>query len=220
MFFISLLAAIVAVTVPTPGPAAGQREIPTIVTVISSPYCNSLADHFNGALMPMLANDRTLEGVGQQLEDLDTLFSGLDYVERYVRVRDTIGREETVINESLSGISQQIIALRQGAALTTDTQATAQIHDAAQDLQNAYDHQRQLGIDLQALHQAMMDYNVSHAHPVPGGFDPQEMAEPSDMKNIQSYLRFDSQRAVIAQNEDHAVDIAYAAAQNYCVPKK
>ena len=39
--------------------------------------------------------------------------------------------------------------------LTTDPQAAAAIHDAAQDLQTAYDKQRQLAIDSQNLYIAI-----------------------------------------------------------------
>jgi hypothetical protein len=216
----NFLPAILAVAIATPSPSAAQREPPTIVTVISSPYCNSLADHFNGALVPMLANDRTLDGVGVQLDQINTLFSGVDYVQQYVSVRNSIGREEAVLNRSLSAIQREINALRAGAALTTDAQATAQIRQAAQDLQTAYDHQRQVSIDLQGLYWAMTDYNIARTNPALGGFNEQEMAEPAEMKNIKSYLHFDSQRSTIAINEDQAVDIAYTAAQAHCLPKK
>src|SRR5579871_6217487 len=69
MFFIKVMAVLLAAILPTPSSA--PHEPKTIITVISSPYCRSLADHFNGALVPMLANDRTLDGVSVQLDDLD-----------------------------------------------------------------------------------------------------------------------------------------------------
>ncbi|MBV8197696.1 MAG: hypothetical protein JO263_06155 [Candidatus Eremiobacteraeota bacterium] len=46
------------------------------------------------------------------------------------------------------------------------------------------------------------------------------MLEPPEMKNIKSYFRFDTQVKIIANSEDKAVDIAYTAAQSYCIPKK
>jgi hypothetical protein len=218
MFFLNLIAAILAVTLPAPSPTPTEPK--TIITVISSPYCNSLGDHFNGALVPMLANDRTLGGVSVQLDDLNTLFSQPDYVERFLHVRDNLGRQETELMKSLPLIQREINALREGARLSADPQATAQIHEAAQELQTAYDKQRQLSIDLQGMYQAMLTYPIARVHPALGGFDPAEMAMPADEKNVKSYLRFDGQRDTIARNEDKAADVAINAAQTYCIPKK
>ena len=111
MLLLNLLTALLAVILPNPSPSAspGERELPTIVTVISSPYCNSLADHFNGALVPMLANDRVLEGTSVQLDDLNTLFHQTNYVQQYMHVQDAIERQETTLNESLAGISRNIV---------------------------------------------------------------------------------------------------------------
>ncbi len=106
MLLLNLFAALLAVVLPNPSPSAspGERELPTIVTVISSPYCNSLADHFNGAMAPMLANDRVLEGTSVQLDTLNTLFHQTNYAQQYMHVQDQIERQETVLNESLAGI--------------------------------------------------------------------------------------------------------------------
>jgi hypothetical protein len=65
----------------------------------------------------------------------------------------------------------------------------------------------------------MLDYPITRVNPALGGFDPQEMSEPTSMQNVKTYLRFDGQRDVIAQSESKAVDGAYAAAQTYCTPK-
>ncbi len=213
--FRNLLAALLAVATPTPSPT--PHEPKTIITVVSSPYCKALAEHFNGALVPMLANDRTLDGVSVQLDDLNTLFSQPDYVQRFVDVRNHLLRQETQLNNSLALIQREINELRDASRSTTDPQASAQIHEAAGDLQTAYDKQRQLAIDLQGMYQAMMTYPIYRVHPALGGFDPQEMAEPEDMRNVKTYLRFDGQRDVIARNEDKATDVALAAATTYCV---
>jgi hypothetical protein len=218
MIFLKLLAIVAAVATPVPSPS--PREPKTIITIVSSPYCSSLAQHFNGALVPMLANDRTLDGVSVQLDDLNTLFSYPDYVERFLHVRDRLGREETALNTSLAAIQREINALRDGARLTTDAQATAEIHQAAQELQTAYDKQRQLAIDLQGMYQAMLTYPIARVNPALGGFNEAEMTEPADMKNVKSYLRFDAQRDTIAGSEDKAADDALAAAQTYCVQQK
>jgi hypothetical protein len=221
MLSVNLVAAILAVMLPPRAPSASPApQVPkTIITVISSPYCNSLADHFNGALVPMLGNDQTLDAVNVQLDDLNTLFSQPDYVERFLHVRDALGRQETALNNSLHLIQQEINALRDGSRLATDAQAAAEVHDAAQELQTAYDKQRQLAIDLQNMYIAMLRYPIARVNPAMGGFDPAEMAMPADERNVKSYLRFDNQRAVIATNEDQAADKALAAAQNYCIPK-
>ncbi len=218
--FISLLMIVVPVASPSASAPPSQAPLRTIITVVSSPYCNSLADHFNNALVPMLANDRTLDGVSVQLDDLNTLFNYPDYVERFVHVRDTLGRQETVLNDSMAQIQREINALRDGSRLTTDAQAASQVHLVAQELQTAYDKQRQLSIDLQGVHQAMIQYNIMHAHPAMGGFDPAEMSMPADMLNIKSYLHFDRQRATIGTSEDSAADIAYAAVQSNCTATK
>lgn len=219
MLLLNLLTAVLAVVAPAP--SATPRVPPkTIITVISSPYCNSLAEHFNDALVPMLANDRTLDGVSVQLDDINTLFNEPNYVQRFLHVRDALGRQETELNDSLALIQRQINELREGARLTTDAQAAAQVHDAAQDLQAAYDKQRQLAIDLQGMYQAMLDYAINRVHPALGGFDPREMALPADARDVKSYLRFNGQRDVIDRNEDKATDIALAAAETNCAPKK
>ena len=216
--FLNLLAVVLAAA--SPSPSATPNEPKTIITVISSPYCKSLAEHFNGALVPMLANDRTLDGVSVQLDNLNTLFSQPDYVERFLRVRDRVGRQVVQLTESLAAIQHEIDDLRDASRLTTDPQAAQEIHDAAGDLQTAYDKQRQLSIDLQNMYQTMLTYPIWRVHPALGGFDPQEMAQPEDMRNVKSYLRFDGQRDVIDRNEDKATDAALTAAENNCMPKK
>lgn len=219
MLLFNLIAAVLAVVAPTPSPT--PRAAPkTIITVISSPYCNSLAEHFNDALVPMLANDRTLDGVGVQLDDINTLFNEPNFVQRFLHARDALGRQELELNNSLALIQRQINELRDGAHLTSDAQASSQIHEAAQDLQTAYDRQRQLAIDLQGMYEAMLDYPINRVHPALGGFNPQEMSMPADERNIKVYLRFDGQRDIIDRNEDKATDIALSAAETNCTPKK
>ena len=213
-----LVTAILAVMVPTATPSPHPPK--TIITVVSSPYCRSLAEHFNDALVPMLANDRTLDGVSVQLDDFNTMFDSPNYVQQFLHIRDTLGRQETILNRSLPLIQQEINALREGARLSTDPQAAAEIHDAAQDLQAAYDKQRQLSIDLYNMYLTLLQTNPNRFHPTLGGFDPQDMAAPEEARNIKSYLRFDGQRDVIAVNEGKAADTALAAADKYCTPKQ
>ena len=216
-----LIAAIVAVTLPAPSPSPSASAAPkTIITVISSPYCNSLADHFNGALVPMLANDRTLDRVSVQLDNADTSFDYPDYVSVSFTpaTRSASRRPSSTLRWRKS--SKRSTSCAKASKLTTDTAAAADIHSAAQELQTAYDKQRQLSIDLQNLYRSMLDYPIYRANPALGGFNPREMAAPADARTIKSYLRFNGQRDVIAQSEGKAVDIAYTAAEAYCVPKK
>jgi hypothetical protein len=223
MLITKLFAALLAVMLPVPSPsasAASPRQLRTIITVISTPYCNSLANHFNAALVPMLGNDRTLDGASVQLDNLNALFNEPNYEQRFLAVRDRMGKQVTVLMESLDEIQREINQLRDGSRLTTDPQAAAQVHQAAQELQTAYDKQRQLSIDLQGMYQAMLRYPITRVHPALGGFSQSEMALPADAKNVKSYLKFDSQRATISSSEDKAVDIAYTAAQANCIPKK
>ena len=223
MLIFKLFAALLAVVLPPPSPSASSpsaRPLQTIITVISTPYCNSLANHFNAALVPMLGNDRTLDGVSVQLDDVNTLFDQPNYEQRFLQVRDKLGKQVTVLMTSLDAIQHEINQLRDGSRLTSDPQAAAQVHQAAQELQTAYDKQRQLSIDLQGMYQAMLSYPITRVHPALGGFSRAEMAMPADAKDVKSYLKFNSQRGTIASSEDKAVDIAYTAAESNCMPKK
>ncbi len=219
MMQFTLAAALLVALLPSPSPTE-RPSLKTIITVISSPYCNSLGAHFNAALVPMLGNDRTLDGVSIQLDDLNGLFSYPNYVQRFLQVRDNLLRQETALNDSLQAIQREINQLREGARLTTDTQAAGQIRDTAAQLQTAYDHQRQLSIDLQSMYHSMLNYPINRVNPALGGFDPQEMSEPPEMRDVKSYLKFNAQRGSIATAEDKAVDVAYNTAQTYCIPKK
>jgi hypothetical protein len=214
MFLLALLAS------PAPSPSTARAVPKTIIIVVSSPYCKSLADHFNGALVPMLANDHTLDGVSVQLDSINTLFSQPDYVEQFLRTRDALGREETALNQSLAGIQSEINQLRDGSKLTTDAKAASEVHDAAADLQTAYDHQRQLAIDLQGMYEAMLQYPISRVHPAMGNFDPADMFLPSSQRDVRSYLRFNGQRDIISDNENSAADKALDAATTNCVKTK
>ena len=201
----------------SPAPSATTRQPPkTIVIVVSSPFCNSLAEHFNGALVPMVANDRTLDRVSLQLDDLNTLWSQPNYEERFLSVRDKLGKQIDEVAQSMAAIQQQINQFREGEKLTTDPKVAEQLHQAAAQLQLAYDKQRQLSIDLLGVHQAMIDFDITRANPALGGFDRTEMAQPADMRDVKSYLRFNGQRDVVAGAEDKAVDLAYDLAENHC----
>jgi hypothetical protein len=213
MFLSALLALVVAVS-PAPSPTA--RTLKTIVTVISSPYCNALAEHFNSAIIPMVANDRVFDVVDVQLDDMNDMFKYPDYANRFLDLRTKIVKESGTLDASLKAINDQVFALHQSASLTNDPQAAKEMLDAAAALRDAYVHQFQLSTDLTGLAQSMMRYNVLRGpHPL-GGWTPYENTLPSAEKDIKSYLQFGSQREKIDQGEDKAVDIAYTAATTHC----
>ena len=216
MFVYNLAVAILAAVLPAPTPTPGVPK--TIITVKSSPYCNSLGTHFNNALVPMLGNDRSFVSTGVQLENVNQIFldPSPNWRQEYLAARDRIGKQEIVVNNSLAAIQSEINALRTGAALNADPDAAQQVHLAAQDLQTAYDHQRQLGIDLQQLYQFMLSYPLSRIHPVMGGFTSQNMDVPEQERDVKQYLHFDAQRDIISINEGRATDVALAAADKYC----
>ncbi|HTX59725.1 MAG TPA: hypothetical protein VMH02_08585 [Verrucomicrobiae bacterium] len=198
---------------PAPSPTQGLR---TIVTVKSTPYCTALAQHFNSALVPMLANDRIFTAVDVQLDEMNDMFDHPDYVDRFIKLRTKLIAETGQLESSLRPIQQQIDQLREASALSTDPQAIQQMKDAASQLQDAYKHQFQLSTDLTGLAQSMMQYNIfAGNHPL-GGWTPYENTLPEDEKNIKVYLHFDQQRTSIGTAENNAVDVAYDIAENRC----
>ena len=211
-----VLLAIIPAGAAAPSPAPTPRELKTIVTVVSSPYCNALAQHFNSALVPMLANDRVFDAVGVQLDDMNDMFKYPDYANRFMDLRYKIEKESATLDGSLRPIDAQIFALKQAASLATDPGAAQQMRDAADRLRDAYVHQFQLSTDLTILAHSMMEYNVLRGpHPL-GGWTPYESTLPSDEKDIKSYLKYDWQRTSIDTGEDKAVDLAYTAATTHC----
>ncbi len=196
-------------------PAPGVSPLKTIVTVKSSAYCTALGLHFNGAFAPMHSNDITIARAGVQLDDINTLFSKPDYVNRFVSARASLGKQVGALLDSLPHEQDEINKLREGEKATSDPQAAAQMHDTADQLQRAWDKQHQLAIDLQGVVQSMMEYNIFADQPL-GANDLENETLPADMKNIKSYLRYDGQRQAIADDEAKAVDIAYDIATNRC----
>lgn len=201
---------------PSPSPSPTPRALKTIVTVVSSPYCNALAQHFNGALVPMLGNDRTFDRASVALDDMNAMFDYPDYANRFVDLRLKMLKESDELIRSLRPIRDQIDALRRSSTLSDDPAAAQEMRDAAAQLQQAYDHQFQLSTDLTNLAQEMMQYDVlAGPHPL-SGWTPQLQAMPADEKNIKVYLHFDKQRTSIDDAESRAVDIAYSIATNRC----
>jgi hypothetical protein len=201
----------------TPDASASPRTpLKTIVTVKSSPYCSALEDHFNSALVPMIANDRVFTTVDGQLDDMNNMFKYPNYIDRFVVLRTKLLKETGVLENSLKPIQQQIDALRNSATLSTDPVEQKQMRDAASQLQDAYKHQFQLSTDLTGLAQAMMQYNIFRGSAPLGGWTPYDNTLPEDEKNIKSYLKYGKQLKSIDDAENGAVDIAYAIATDHC----
>jgi hypothetical protein len=213
-----LLALLLALATPSPSPSPSPTSHPlkTIVTVVSSPYCNALAQHFNNAFIPMHANDLVFEKVNVQLGDMNEMFNTPDYINQFLDLRVKMVNETAVLVKSLGPMQQEINALRESATLSNDPAAQKEMRDAAAELQDAYLHQFQLSTDLTNLAHEMMDYPITELpHPLNGWtFELARM--PADEKNIKTYLHFDKQRATIDNAESRAIDAALAIAQNRC----
>lgn len=214
----ALVAAIVN-PAPTASPTPAAGRLKTIATVRSTPFCSSIAQHFNAAVEPMLANDRSLDRVDTQLVDLNEVFKHGDYQIRYSNVRVKLIKYVDEIQKSLPFIQAQINDLRNGETLTKDPQEARDIHQVAEKLQLAYNKQFQLATDLTGIIHAMMDYQPQ------GDADSfqNQMADaqlPQDMRDVKSYLRFDGQRDVIDQSENAAADAAITLVENHCTVNK
>jgi hypothetical protein len=205
-----------AAPAPSPSPSPAGSQLKTITSVRATPFCTSIAQHFNAAVQPMLANDRSLDQVDTQLVNINDVFNHFDYQIRYADARAKLVKYVGDIDKNLPFIQEQINQLRQGEKLTTDANDSKTIHQIAEKLQLAYNKQRQLTIDLTGVIQAMMDYR-------PEGdatsFQNQmaTASMPKEMRDIKSYLRFDGQRDVLEQAENAAADSTIDLVTKTCV---
>ena len=214
-----MLLAAIANPAPVSSASPAPSQLKTIATVRSTPFCSSIAQHFNAAVEPMLANDRSLDQVDTQLVDLNDVFNHGDYQIRYSNVRVKLIKQVTDIQKNLPFMQQQVNQLRQGEALSKDHKDSHQIHQIAEKLQLAYNKQMQLATDLTGVIHAMMDYQPE------GDADSFQnrlatASMPKEMRDVKSYLRFDGQRDVIDQAENAAADSAITLVQNRCSGQK
>lgn len=164
----------------------------------------------------MVANDRMLDVVDVQLQDMNTMFNYPDYQNRFMDLRAKIVKESSTLDRSLDPIRSEIEALQKSASLTTDPQAAKEMTDAAAQLHDAYLHQFQLSTDLTKLAEFMMEYNIMRGrHPL-NGWTPADNGIPQAEKDVKLVLHFDAQRQTIGWGEDKAVDIATTAAETQC----
>ena len=213
------LIASVAGPAPSASPTPAASELKTIATVRSTPFCSSIAQHFNAAVEPMLANDRSLDQVDTQLVDFNDVFKHGDYQIRYSNIRIKLMKYVSDIEKSLPFIQAEVNQLRKGEMLTADKAEAHDIHQVAEKLQLAYNKQFQLATDLTGVIHAMMDYQPQ------GDADSfqnqmQDAQMPQEMRDIKSYLRFDGQRDVIDQSENAAADAAITLVENHCAVNK
>ncbi len=143
---------------PAPSPASQLR---TIATVRATPFCNAIAQHFNAAVVPMLANDRDFDLVDGQLVDLNDVFHHADYQTRYAGLRVALMKKVNRIRTSLPEIQEQINSLREGRTLTKDPAQAKQLTQVAEKLQLAYNKQFQLATDLGGVVQTMMSLSAA-----------------------------------------------------------
>ena len=207
---------LLALALAMPLPSTPPAPLKTIVTVRTSPYCSALAQHFNRIVTPLLANDRTLESVGVSLDRIDVLFEQLDYVSRFTGERLKMEKYVGALQDSLPEMQVQINQLREAQTLTTDPASAAEMHLLTQELQRAYDKQRQLSIDLLGVVHAMMDFDIMNAHRQTPMERLTALTVPADARSVKSYLRFDGQRDRLADAESKAADIAFDIEQNVC----
>ncbi|MHB8145913.1 MAG: hypothetical protein ACYDGM_01465 [Vulcanimicrobiaceae bacterium] len=204
-----LMALLVAVPSPSPPPH-------TIETVKTTPFCNALQRHFNGAFVPMLGNDQSLQVVGVQLGDLNSLFTRPTYASDFFVLRGRLMKQVGEIAGTLPQIGAHIEGLRASVAFSSDPTARAGMLATVAALQSAYAMQKQIAYDLHSLVQSMMEYDpLSGNHPA-GGMDPADIGIPHDMLDIKSYLRYDARRDTMEKAQSTAVDRALALAQGRC----
>jgi hypothetical protein len=205
---------------PSPSPSASPgSQLKTIANVRATPFCSSIAQHFNAAVLPMLANDRAFDQVDVQLGNLNDVFHHADYQIRYAGTRAQLIKYVDEIHKSLPAIQEQVNLLRNGEKLTNDPKDAKQLHQVAEKLQLAYNKQYQLATDLTGVIQSMMSYQPPQDLDVAQ----EELAEqsmPKDMRDIKSYLRFNGQRDVIDQAENAAADSAIDLATKTCSIQK
>lgn len=203
---------------PTPKSPA-PRPTPKLRTIIvekATPLCSALGRHFDGIVQPMLVNNTTLDAVDVQFGSLIKAFKSPDFAQQYYQLRTKLIDEVGKLYKSLPEMQDQINRLRKSERLAAKPADAKRFHDLAEQFQEAYDKQKQLTIDLQGVTQGMMQYDaLAHPHPI-NGFTFSDEAEPSDMKDIRSYLRFDGQRDVMRRAQNKALDIALDIVATVC----
>ncbi|MBV8689312.1 MAG: hypothetical protein JOZ59_04315, partial [Candidatus Eremiobacteraeota bacterium] len=82
----ALLLTLAVISTPAASPAPSSSPEPPlkeIGSVRSTPYCTAFYKHFNGAVHPLLQNDFTLDRISVSLDNVNALFSKIDWEQQF-----------------------------------------------------------------------------------------------------------------------------------------
>ncbi len=214
---LAVISAPVASPVPAPSPGPPLKEIGS---VRSTPYCTAFYNHFNGAVHPLLQNDFTLDRISVSLDNVNNLFSKIDWEEQFYDERLRLEHYVTTMQQNNVVIQREINSLREAQTFSTDPERSSDIHMLAQEMQRALDKQKQMSTDVFGLVQAMIDYAGIHpryltGQPI-GGISLQDLQMPTEAKDIKSYLRFDGMRDRLRDAEVRSAQYAQTVLEKFC----
>ena len=214
---LAVIGAPVASPVPAPSPGPPLKEIGS---VRSTPYCTAFYKHFNGAVHPLLENDFTLDRISVSLDNVNTLFSKIDWEQQFYDERYRLERYVSSMQQNNVVIQGEIDQLREAQTFSSDPERSSEIHMLAQEMQRALDKQKQMSTDVFGVVQGMIDYEEIHpryltGQPI-GGITLQDLQLPADEKNIKSYLRFDGMRDRLRDAEVRSAEHAQTVLEKFC----
>ena len=203
--------------VPAPSPGPPLKEIGS---VRSTPYCTAFYKHFNGAVHPLLENDFTLDRISISLDNVNTLFSKIDWDQQFYDERYRLERYVSSMQQNNVVIQSEINQLREAQTFSGDPERSSEIHMLAQEMQRALDKQKQMSTDVFGIVQGMIDYEnivprTLTGQPI-GGVTLHDLQLPADEKNIKSYLRFDGMRDILRDAEVRSAAHAQTVLEKYC----
>jgi hypothetical protein len=205
---------------PAPSASPSASPLKEIGSVRSTPYCTSFYKHFNAVVHPLLENDFTLDRISISLDNVNNVFSKIDWEEQFYDERVRLERYVGTMQQNNVEIQREINLLREGQTLSADPQRSFEMHMLAQELQRALDKQKQMSTDVFGVVQGMIDYQEIHprlltGQPI-GGISLQDLQLPKDAKDIKSYLRFDGMRDRLRDAEVLSAQHAQTVLEKYC----
>ena len=220
MFALLLVLGFATAASPKPSPTPTPVPLKEIGVVNAmSPYCTTFYNHFNAAVRPMLAVDQQLNYESASLDNINELFTKMDWNLRFYEERLRIQKEVEIMERTTFQTQIEVNALRSGEKQTTDPERAHQIHMLAQEMQRALDKQKQLAIDLHGMLDTMMAYDTSaeadRGRPL-SGFTAEDLKLPKDSRDVKAYLRFNGMRDRLHDAEGMAAGYATTIAQKYC----
>lgn len=166
----------------------------------------------------MLAVDRELDHVSASLDEINTLFSKIDWDLRFYDERLKLERYTSAIETTNYQTQQEINKLRLGEKLTSDPERAHQVHMLAQEMQRALDKQKQIGWDIHSMVVVMMDFPIGTSdlgRPL-NGFVPADLSVPKDARDIKAVLRFNGMRDRLRDAQGMAAGYAATIGEAYC----